>query len=319
MRPSHIGGSGLGLALASAASFSTSGSFARSLTSAGWSPAAAVAARITIAAAVLVAPTVIAMRGRWQAVRRSALAVTIYGVLAVAGAQVFFFNAIQTLSVGVALLLEYLGIVLVVGWTWLRHGQRPRRLTVVGSVVALVGLIFILDLIGDNRLNPIGVLWGLGAAFGLAAYFVLSAGGHDDLPPVAMATGGMVVGAATLISLGVLNIMPMRATFGTVDFVGHRTSWLVPVAGLAVIAAAVAYLTGIEAARVLGPKLASFIGLAEVVFAVLFAWFLLGEVPGLPQLGGGILVIAGIVLVKIDDLRGVGDIVIAQPTTSACS
>ena len=49
------------------------------------------------------------------------------------GAQLCYFNAVARLSVGVALLLEYLGILLVVGWLWLRHGHRPRRLTVAGA------------------------------------------------------------------------------------------------------------------------------------------------------------------------------------------
>jgi hypothetical protein len=36
------------------------------------------------------------------------------------------------MPVGVALLLEYLGVVLVVAWMWLRHGQRPGWLTIAG-------------------------------------------------------------------------------------------------------------------------------------------------------------------------------------------
>jgi hypothetical protein len=47
MRTHHAG---LVLAIASAATFSTSGSFAHSLIDAGWTPGAAVAARISVAA-----------------------------------------------------------------------------------------------------------------------------------------------------------------------------------------------------------------------------------------------------------------------------
>jgi drug/metabolite transporter (DMT)-like permease len=226
-----------------------------------------------------------------------------YGLVAVAGCQVFFFNAVQHLSVGVALLLEYLGTVLVVGWLWLRHGHRPRRLTVSGSLVALLGLTFVLDLIGGSHLDPIGVLWGLGAAVGLAVFFLLSSRAADDLPPVAVASAGMSIGAATLLGLGGLGVLPMHATFGAVDFAGHRASWLVPVLGLSLVAAAVAYVAGIGAARILGPKLASFVGLTEVVFAVLFAWLLLGELPNGMQLVGGVLIVTGVALVRIDELR----------------
>jgi drug/metabolite transporter (DMT)-like permease len=292
---------GLGLALLSAASFGTSGSFARSLTDAGWSPAAAVAARVGAATLMLALPALLAMRGRWSVLRRNGAMVLMYGLIAVAGCQVFFFNAVQRLDVGVALLLEYLGTVLVVGWMWVRHGHLPRRLTIGGSVLAIIGLVLVLDLTGTTRLDPVGVLWALGAAFGLAAFFVLSAQVGEELPSVAVACGGMSVGALALLGLGGLGALPMRASFGTVDFAGHRASWLVPIVGLSLVAAAIAYVAGIGAARRLGPKLASFVGLTEVVFAVLFAWLLLGQLPTKIQLFGGLLIVAGIALVRLDE------------------
>ena len=43
------------------------------------------------------------------------------------------------------------------------------------------------------------------------------------------------------------------------------------------------------AARMLGAKVSSFVGLAEVMFAVLFAWLLLAEMPAPVQLVGGVL------------------------------
>jgi len=308
---------GIGLALLSAATFGTSGPFARSLTDAGWSPAAAVAARISAAAVLLAGPAVMAMRGRWPVLRRNAGMLTIYGVAAVAGAQLCFFNAIQTLSVGVALLLEYSGTVLVVGWMWARHGHQPRRLTGAGSALALLGLVLVLNLVGDARLDTVGVLWGLGAALGLATYFVLSSNGADDaLPPVVVASVGMLIGAAALFSLGGLGALPMQATFGSVAFAGHRVSWLVPIVGLSFVAAAIAYVVGIFAARTLGPKLASFVGLTEVLFAVLFAWLLLGELPSALQLLGGALIVAGIALVRIDELRPSGR---AEPAREVAS
>ena len=61
-----------------------------------------------------------------------------------------------------------------------------------------------------------------------------------------------------------------------------------------------AYVAGILGARLLGAGVASFVGLTEVLFAVLFAWMLLGQTPRPPQLVGGLLVLAGIVLVRLD-------------------
>ena len=59
------------LALLSAATFGTSGTFASSLIEAGWSPAAAVTARISLAALLLTVPAVLQLRGRWALLRRA--------------------------------------------------------------------------------------------------------------------------------------------------------------------------------------------------------------------------------------------------------
>jgi drug/metabolite transporter (DMT)-like permease len=303
MRRESSGGDGLGLALLSSVTFATSGTLARSLIGAGWSAEAAVSARIGIAALVLAVPAMWALRGNLKVLRRNVGSIGLFGLLAVAGAQACFFNAVRFLPIGVALLLEYLGIILVVGWMWAVHRQRPRRLTVAGAAAAMVGLVFVLDVSGAGRLDPIGVLWGLGAAIGLAAYFVLSARTDHSLPPVVLASAGMAVGAVALISLGLIGLLPFDATFADVYVAGQRMSWLVPVAALSLIAAVVPYVAGIGAARILGARLSSFVGLTEVMFAVLVDWLVIGELPTTVQLLGGVLIIAGVALVRIDELR----------------
>lgn len=295
---------GMTLAVVSAATFGTSGTFATSLIHAGWSPGAAVLARITAAALILTGPGVMALRGRWGQMRRSLPRIAGFGLFAVAGAQLCYFNALQRIPVGVALLLEYLGVVLVVGWMWLRHAQRPRRLTMAGAVTALAGLALVLDLSGSARLSLIGVMWGLLAAVGLAVYFVLSASADADaLPPIAMAWAGMCVGAALLGTLGVAGLLPMRAATSDVQFLHHQVSWAVPVVGLSLVAAVIPYVTGIGAARRLGARLSSFVGMSEVLFAVLFAWLLLGQLPTVLQFAGGALILAGVAVVRLAELR----------------
>jgi len=294
---------GLLLALLTAAAFGTSGAFARSLIDAGWSPSSAVTARVTIAALVLLIPSVTALRGRWRVLRRNLPMITAFGLIAIAGCQVAYFNAVQHLSVGVALLLEYMGIVLVVGWLWARHRQRPRALTIGGTVVSVLGLALVLDLAGDATVDLVGVFWGLIAAVGLAVFFVLSAKSDPELPPLAMAGGGMAIGSVALLALSAVGVLPVAANTDDVVFAGHDVPWWVPVAGLSLIAAVFAYVVGIMAARSLGSKLASFVGLTEVLFAVLFAWLLLGQLPTVVQLIGGVLIVAGVALVRVDELR----------------
>src|SRR5690606_5450291 len=203
-----------------------------------------------------------------------------------------------TLSVGVALLLEYLGLVLVVGWVWLVQGQRPTRWTLAGVVLAVVGLVLVLDVTGDMEVDAAGVGWGLAAAVGLAAFFVISARDTGELPPIAVVAGGMIVGAATLG--GIMEVETSRAD---VELGGASLPWWVPVLGLGVIAGALSYASGIAAARRLGARLAAFLGLTEVLFAILVAWLLLDELPLAVQLLGGALIVAGVAVVRLEELR----------------
>ena len=303
-------GAGLSLGILSAAAFGTSGAFASSLIGAGWSPAAAVLARISLAAVMLTIPALVQLRGRWTVLRRGAPRVAAYGLAGVAGCQLFYFNAVARMPVGVALLLEYLGAVLVVGWLWLRHAQRPRRLTVAGAAASIAGLILVLNLTGTAGINLVGVMWGLLAAVALAIYFLLSAATDaEPLPPIVMAWAGMCVGAVVLGLLGGIGVLPMTASSRPVDFLHHQVSWAVPVLGLSLVAAVIAYVAGIGAARRLGAKLASFIGMAEVLFAIVFAWLLLGQLPAAMQFLGGAFILAGVTLVRVDELRGRDDVV----------
>jgi drug/metabolite transporter (DMT)-like permease len=115
-----------------------------------------------------------------------------------------------------------------------------------------------------------------------------------------MAAGAMVVGAVGLGIAGVTGILPMEATTADVELAGSTVAWFVPLLGLGVVAGAFAYATGIASSRLLGSKLASFVGLTEVLFAVGFAWLFLGEALSPSQLVGGLLIILGVVAVQSD-------------------
>jgi drug/metabolite transporter (DMT)-like permease len=305
-------GAGLVIGLMSAAAFGTSGTFGTALIGAGWSPAGAVLARVSIAALVLTGPALVQLRGRWALLRRWGWRTVAYGCVGVAACQLGYFNAISRMPVGIALLIEYMGILLVVGWLWVRHGQRPRRLTIAGSAAAIGGLALMLDLSGPGGISPVGVLWALLAAVSMAVYFILSAWSGapspdtassrpEALPPVVMTWGGMIVGAVVLAAAGVTGLAPLAGSSADVTLLHHQVSWLVPILGLSVLAAAFAYVTGIAAARRLGAKLGSFVALAEVLFAVLFAWVLLHQVPTTMQFLGGALILTGVILVRLDE------------------
>lgn len=292
---------GLALAIVSAATFGTSGSVAKGLLDSGWSPLAAVTWRVGVATLVLLPPALLMLRGRWHLLRTGWVSMALFGLLAVAACQLTYFLAVERISVAVALLLEYLGIILVVGWLWLRHGQRPRPLTIVGAAVAVAGLIFVLDLFGALEIDLLGVFWGLCAAVGLAAYFIISADESTGLPPLVLATGGLGIGTAGLVLVALTGILPMTTATSDVQLASAALPWWAAILLLGVVAAAVSYATGIAATRRLGSKLGSFVGLTEVMFSFLWAWLLLGQMPAAVQLLGGALILTGVVLVKLDE------------------
>src|SRR3954453_11522424 len=143
----RVAGSGSGwvFAAVSAASFGLSGVLGRGLMDAGWSAAAAVAVRVLLGAVVLAPVAGAQVRGRWSLVRRHLPLLAVYGAVPVAGCQLAYFTAVQRVPVGVALLIEYTAPLAVVCWLWLRHAQRPTRLTVAGGAIGLVGLLLVVD------------------------------------------------------------------------------------------------------------------------------------------------------------------------------
>ncbi len=292
---------GLLLALLSACAFGTSGALAKGLLQAGWSPAAAVTWRVGIGAVALLLPAILMMRGRWDRLRTGWPSMVLFGLLGVVGCQLAYFFAVERLSVAVALLIEYCGVLLVVGWLWLRHGQRPRPLTIIGTALALLGLMLVLDVFGAIEIDLIGALWATAAAVGLAGYFVITADDSHDLPALVVATGGMIVAAVVLLLLGASGLVSMAWTVTSVSLAGATVPWWAAVAALGLVAAALSYAAGVTANRRLGSKVASFVGLSEVLFAVLWAWLLLSELPALIQLLGGALILAGVVVVRLDE------------------
>jgi drug/metabolite transporter (DMT)-like permease len=265
---------------------------------AGWSSAAAVSARILLAAAVLAPAAVAQLQGRWHLLRRNASLVGVYGLLAVAACQLAFFNAVERMPVGVALLVEYMSPVAVIGWLWFTRGQRPGSRTIGGAALAVIGLALVLDLVSGAHVDGIGVVWAFGAMVGVTAYFLISAREDEGLPPTVLAAAGLATGGAVLLLLGVTGVLPFAATTDAVHFGSVTLPWWLPLLGLGVVTAALAYVTGIAATRRLGSRLASFVALTEVLAALGFAWVLLGQAPRPVQLLGGALVLAGVVIVK---------------------
>lgn len=286
------------MALVSAAAFGSSGPMAKALLETGWTAGAVVLVRLGGAAVILTAAAAVAMRGRWRLPAAAVRTLVLYGVFAMAGVQLGFFNAVRTLDVGVALLIEYLAPVLLLGWTSLRTRSLPGLPTLMGAGLTLVGLAFVLELTGTTSLDPVGVAWGVLAAVCLSAFFVISDRQDADLPPVVMAAGGTAIGALVIALAGAAGVIPIGFATSDAVLAGQLVSWVAPAAWLVVISTVLAYLAGIGGIVRLGTRSASFVALTEVLFAVVVAWALLAELPGPAQLFGGVCIVAGIMAIR---------------------
>ncbi|MGX9790048.1 EamA family transporter [Mycobacterium sp. MMS18-G62] len=295
---------GLLFAVGSAFAFGSSGPFAKSLMEAGWSPTAAVTARLAGGALAMAVFATVVKRDWIREALQHGKTVVAYGLIPIAGAQLCYYNAVAHLSVGVALLLEYTAPILVVGWLWATTRRRPSNLTLAGVAMAIAGITLVLNVFSGAHINLVGVGWALAAAVCAACYFMMSdevAADGGGLNSITLAAGGLIVGTAAVAALGATGLMSLRFTANDAVVAGWTTSWTVPVIALALFPTAIAYTLGIMGIARLRPRFASLVGLSEVMFAVVAAWVLLGEAITPAQAIGGAVVLAGLALARQGD------------------
>lgn len=290
---------GIALGLAAGLAFGAGGAIVKPLLEAGWSPGAAVLFRVIVAALLLAIPGLIALKFDLRPLWRAKWTVLVYAVIAVAGVQLAFYTALARIPVSTALLIEYLAPVALVLFAWVRTRHVPQLVVLAGSVVAIAGLVLVVGPAG-GALDPFGVIMAGVAMVGVAVYYVI--GERDDLgvPPIALAAAGLAIGAVVLGIAALTGLVPFEVAFVEVDFLGATAPWWVPVLTVGAFSTAFAYVAGIQAIRMLGTRLSSFLGLSEVIFAAVVAWALLGEAIGPVQAIGGLLILGGIVLVRLE-------------------
>lgn len=303
---------GLVIALAAALSFGLSGAIMKPVMEAGWSPAAAVTVRALIGGVVLLPFAIATLRGRWATVWVGRWRLLAMATIGVAGTQLVYFAALARIPVGTAILIEYMAPLLLVAFVWATTRRVPKAVVIVGSIVSVVGLVLVVSPGLGGGLDLLGLIFAGLATVGCAIYYVVAARPSRGLPPVALAGGGLVLGGLLLGAVGAVGLVPFTATFTTVSMFGAPVPWWVPLVIVGVVATAFAYVASISAAEMLGSRLASFVGLLEVVFAALYAWLLLGEELSPVQLGGGLLILVGIGFV-----RSAKDAAAAEPDVPA--
>ena len=293
---------GVVLAVLSAASFGLAGPCSKALLVTGTlTPMRLAQFRITGAAAVLlIAVGLRYVRGRrhsYRWIRADARLVVAYGALGFVAVQICYFIAIDRLPVGVALLLEYVSVVLVAVYVAaVQHRPQPRSVW-LGAGLAIAGLVVLTEPWLGFRLNAIGVLAGAGAAVGCAAYFLLGERGTSRLPALELTAYGAGVGAVVLAIALPWWRFPFGTLSGSAHFAGHETPVWVLLAAVVLVGTVLAYALGMSALKYLPSPSATVIATLEILVAAVVAWAALGEHMSVAEIGGGVIILAGVVVV----------------------
>ncbi|MFI6287930.1 EamA family transporter [Streptomyces sp. NPDC051018] len=288
---------GLAIALVSAFAFGGSGVAAKPLIEAGLDPLHVVWLRVAGAALIMLP---LAWRHR-DLVRRKPVLLLGFGLLAVAGVQAFYFASISRIPVGVALLVEYLGPALVLGWIRFVQRRPVTRAAAVGVVLAVTGLACVVEVWAGLGFDVLGLLLALGAACCQACYFILSdhgADGEDRADPLGVIAYGLLVGAAVLTLVARPWGMDFSILGGEVGMGGTRVAAWLLLGWVVLLATVLAYVTGVVSVRMLSPQVAGVVACLEAVIATVLAWVLLREHLSLPQILGGALVLGGALIAQ---------------------
>lgn len=285
---------GLTFALISALAFGGSGPFARPLLDAGMDSLHVTWLRVA-AAALILTPFAIAHR---HTLRTHPTLLLAYGVFPMAGVQAFYFAAISHIPVGVALLIEFLGPLLVLAWIrFVRRHPIPRSAT-LGVILAVAGLTLLLEVHTGLTLDPLGVALALAAACCQMGYFLLSDAGGNEVHPLAVISYGAIIGAALLTPLAQPWSIDWTILTGSAPLGQTNIPAWICVAWISLVSTAVAYLTGVAAVRRLSPQIAGAVAYLEVVTAILLAWVMLAERLTPAQIIGAVIVVAGAVIAQ---------------------
>ncbi|MDQ1487126.1 MAG: hypothetical protein QOJ62_2819 [Actinomycetota bacterium] len=298
----HGGPRGVFLALGSAVAFGSAGPFSKAILLGGaMSPLRLAQFRITMAAVVLLIIVGARRAGRPRSTYRWTRAdrglVLAYGALGFVAVQVCYFVAIDRLPVGVALLLEYISVVLVALYAALVQRRPQPRAVWLGVVLAVAGLLVLTQPWHGFRLDALGVVAGCGAAVGSAAYFLLGEHGTARLPTLELIAYSAATAAGLLAIAMPWWTFPFSALGGSYGFAGRSWPAWALLTMIVIVGTVVAYLLGVSSLRHLASPSATVIATLEILVGALAAWVFLDEGLTATELTGGGIIFIGVVVV----------------------
>lgn len=287
--------------LLAAALFGANGSVTKVVLENGLSPTQVTQFRTVgtwlIAGAVLL----VVDRSAFRIPPKQIAVMAVLGVAGLALLQVSYAYAIQLLPVGIALLLEYLAVLLVALFAFFVFKERVKARIWIAIGFVLVGLTVVAQ-IWASDLNPLGVLMALAAAATLSLYFLVGERQVTATSPLAVVfwTSGFAALFWAFFS-GWWEVDP-AIVLKPVSLTGNLAAifmplWM-PLLWLLVLGSFLPILLSFAALGRLKATAGGIVASSEVIFAFVVAWLWLGEALSPWQLVGAAVVLVGIVLAQ---------------------
>jgi drug/metabolite transporter (DMT)-like permease len=291
------------MAAAAAVLWGVNGAVSKTILSTGLSSERVAQVRSLGAAAGLLAILGVTAPQRLRLTRRELPYVVTFGIAGLAFVQFFYFLAIHRLTIGVALLIEYLAPLLVALWARFVGHEHVRRRIWAALAGALVGLGLIVNVFGGGgTLSTAGVLFALGGAFAYATYVLLAehvVGGRD---PVSLLFWGFLFASAFWAVLVPWWSFPGHFLTSSTPLHGHLRSWHLPVwllaAWMIVLGTIAPFFLIVSALRHVSATTAGIVAMLEPVVGALVGWLWLAESLDGVQLVGAAVVLGAIGLAQ---------------------
>jgi drug/metabolite transporter (DMT)-like permease len=224
------------------------------------------------------------------------------GVGGLALVQWSYFFAIHRLEIGIALLIQFVGPILVALWARFVYHEPVRERIWAALGLALAGLTLIVQVWHGGRLSGAGIAAAGFAAVTYAAYILLAERGVRTRDPISLSAWGFLFATVFWSILAPWWNFPAGRVDDSVSLLGNLAADHLPVWSLmlwmVVLGTIVPFVLVVGALRHISATRAGITGMLEPVVAIVVAWAWLGETLEPVQLVGAALTLCGILLAQ---------------------
>jgi drug/metabolite transporter (DMT)-like permease len=234
--------------------------------------------------------------------RTELLQLVALGVGGLALVQWSYFFAIHRVEIGIALVIQFVGPILVALWARFAYGEQVRRRIWVALALALTGLVLMVEIWRAHRPNAAGLAAAALAAVTYAAYILLAERGVRRRDPISLSVWGFLFATIFWSLLAPWWSFPRGRVGDDASLLGNLASSHLPVWALmlwmVVLGTIVPFALVVAALRHISATRAGITAMLEPVLAIVVAWVWLGESLDLTQLSGAAATLAGISLAQ---------------------